>query len=388
MVLKKRKYFLQNLVLFGRILRDVGLDVGPVHVLYLAKALEHVDISVRSEFYHACRCLLVYRRGDISLFDKAFELFWKPHGRNTGLLESKAKTYPTSKIHHHRLLKQGLPSIESNREAVEHEPKKTGPSVIKKTFSSSESLQNRDFSKMTEDETEAVQRLMISLAYKLGDRLTRRYRISGKKYIAWRRTLQINLRYGGEVLKFAHCKPRRKPRPLILLADISGSMEHYTKILLHFFYGLTQTSHGNVETFTFGTRLTRVSTQMRDRNFDSALANISSTVQDWSGGTRIGESLHKFNRDWGRRVLGRNAVVILVSDGWDCGDPKLLSEEMRQLERSCRRLIWLNPLLGSEDYEPLTRGMMAALPHIDDFLPVHNISSLEELSGHLENLKQ
>jgi uncharacterized protein with von Willebrand factor type A (vWA) domain len=161
-------------------------------------------------------------------------------------------------------------------------------------------------------------------------------------------------------------------------------MERYTRLLLHFIYGLVQAAEQKVEAFVFSTRLTRITRQLRSKDIDRSLQEVSEQVHDWAGGTRTGESLKTFNFEWGRRVLGRGAVVLLISDGWDRGDPGLLGVEMGRLHRSCRRLVWLNPLLGSPDYEPLTRGMKAALPHVDDFLPVHNLASLEQLGRVLE----
>jgi hypothetical protein len=165
-------------------------------------------------------------------------------------------------------------------------------------------------------------------------------------------------------------------------------MERYTRLLLHFLYGLTQGLGQRVEGFAFGTRLTRLSPHLRDRDIERALAGVSAAVVDWSGGTRIGESLRSFNYEWARRVLGGGAVVLIISDGWDRGEPDLLAKEMDRLQRSCHRLVWLNPLLGSPEYEPLTRGMQAALPFVDDFLPVHNLASLESLARHLERLER
>jgi hypothetical protein len=188
------------------------------------------------------------------------------------------------------------------------------------------------------------------------------------------------------VLTWATRGPKTKPRPLVVIADISGSMERYTRLLLHFLYSLTAGLDQRVETFLFGTRLTRITRQLEHKDIETALREVSGAVNDWAGGTRIGDCLHRFNFDWGRRVLGRGAVVLVISDGWDRGDPELLRAEMARLTRSCHRLIWLNPLLGAPDYEPLTRGIQAALPYIDDFLPVHNLASLEDLAMRLAAL--
>jgi len=180
-------------------------------------------------------------------------------------------------------------------------------------------------------------------------------------------------------------EPRTRQRPLVVLCDISGSMERYSRILLQFVHTISDGLH-DVETFVFGTRLTRITRLLREKDIDDAIAAVSKQVIDWSGGTRIGEAIKDFNFLWGRRVLGRGAVVLLISDGWDRGDPQLLSREMSRLQRSCYRLIWLNPLLGSPGYQPLTQGMQAALPNVDDFLPVHNLASLEQLGEKLTSL--
>ena len=192
---------------------------------------------------------------------------------------------------------------------------------------------------------------------------------------------------GYSVLREAPRRERRhKPRPLVILADISGSMERYTRLLLHFIYSLTSGLDQRVEAFLFGTRLSCISRHMQDRDVERALSEVSRSVPDWSGGTRIGQSLKDFNFTWARRALGGGAVVLLISDGWDRGEPELLKREMARLSRSCYRLIWLNPLLGSPAYEPLSRGMQAALPFVDDFLPVHNLASLEALAFHLSRM--
>jgi len=229
--------------------------------------------------------------------------------------------------------------------------------------------------------------MMTRLFWQLGERRTRRREPGKGRWLDLRRTLRLNLRHGGEILRWAEREPKFKPRPLVVIADISGSMERYTRLLLHFIYGLTQGLDQPVESFVFSTRLTRITRQIGQRNIDRALRDVGRTVNDWAGGTRIGDAVKAFNFDWGRRVLGRGAVVLLISDGWDRGDPLLLSREMGRLHRSCHRLVWLNPLLGSPEYEPLTRGIQAALPHLDDFLPVHNLASLEDLAARLAALK-
>jgi hypothetical protein len=199
-----------------------------------------------------------------------------------------------------------------------------------------------------------------------------------------RRALRRSIRSGGEVLELPRRQRKLRRRPLVALCDVSGSMEPYARLLLHFLYAVSQSSGRStgvdrLEAFVFGTRLTRITRHLERRNVDDALRQAHAEIRDWGGGTRTGEALQRFNWDWSRRVLGRGAVVLVISDGWDRGDVALLAREMDRLHRSCHRLIWLNPLLGSPEYRPVTRGMTAALPHVDDFLPVHNLRSLEQL---------
>lgn len=380
-----KHHLLRNLVLFGRVLRGLGLDVNPGRMIDLVEALSHVQIGVRSDFYHAARSLLVHRRDDIPLFDEAFEMFWqKPLG------EWKLLEIPGSRIRRSRPKPIVVPpNIRPESSAEPPEDAETRRVIeVTKTYSGREALRTRDFSELSEEELAEVRALIDELVWKLGERISRRQRAGRGNRLDLRRTLRQSLRHGGELLRFAKREPRRKPRPLVVIADISGSMERYTRLLLHFIYSLTQGLGQRVEAFAFGTRLTRLSRHMRQRDIELALSGVSQAVTDWSGGTRIGECLERFNYDWARRVLAGGAVVLLISDGWDRGDPELLSKELDRLRRSCYRLIWLNPLLGSPEYEPLTRGMVAALPHVDDFLPVHNLKSLEELARHLERLER
>jgi uncharacterized protein with von Willebrand factor type A (vWA) domain len=257
---------------------------------------------------------------------------------------------------------------------------------VTKTYSAAEALRRKDFALLTPEEYAAIKALMAELTWALGERRTRRQQPGGGPRLDMRRTLRRSLKHGGTVLQWSLREPKLKPRPVVLLADISGSMERYTRLLLHFLYGLTRGLGQPVETFVFGTRLTRITRQLRVKNVERALREVSQAVPDWSGGTRIGDALKTFNYHWCRRVLGRGAVVIIISDGWDRGDPAVLADEMSRLRRSAYRLIWLNPLLGAPQYEPLTRGIQAALPHVDDFMPVHNLASLEDLAEHLARL--
>ena len=221
---------------------------------------------------------------------------------------------------------------------------------------------------------------MERIAWEIAQRRSRRLVRSPKgRYVDLRRSLRANMKYGGEAIELMRRRQKMKPRQFVMICDISGSMDRYSRLLLQFMHTVEQ-GLDRVEVFVFGTRLTRVTRQLRMRNIDAALERISKDVQDWAGGTRIGESLQTFNTRWARRVLGRGAIVLIISDGWDRGDVDLLRREIARLQRSSFRLIWLNPLLGSPTYQPLTRGIQAALPYVDDFLPVHNLRSLEALA--------
>lgn len=378
------RHLLRNLVLFGRVLRGLGLDVNPGRMMDLVEALSLVQIGVRSDFYHAARSLLVHRRDDIPLFDEAFEMFWQKPLGEWRLVEMKGRRVRRPQ----RAPIVVAPNVrpETSTDPLPDDAETRRVIELTKTYSEREALRSRDFSELNEAELDEVRRLIEDIVWKLGERIARRYRAGRGERLDLRRSLRQSLRHGGEVLTLARRGPRRKPRPLVVIADISGSMERYTRLLLHFIYSLTQGLAQRVEAFAFGTRLTRLSRHLRQRDIEKALSDVSHAVTDWSGGTRIGESLERFNYDWARRVLGGGAIVVLISDGWDRGDPELLSKEIDRLRRSCHRLIWLNPLLGSPEYEPLTRGMVAALPYVDDFLPVHNLKSLEELATHLERL--
>lgn len=383
-------HLLHNLILFGRVLRGLGLDVNPGRMLDLVQALDTIQIGRKEDFYYTLRSLLVHRHEDFPLFDEAFELFWRKPAEgwvtfelNT-LMGRRRSTRP-------RFTPPPLRQPDAAQAGNADQPPATEQSPVIQvtlTYSAREVLRHKDFGELTGEELEAIQRLMRELVWELGQRRTRRRQPGRGRLLDLRRILRRNLRHGGEVFEWATLEPKFKPRPLVIIADISGSMERYTRLLLHFVYALAEGLDQQVEAFVFSTRLTRITRQLRDRDADRALRAVAHAVPDWSGGTRIGEALKMFNFDWGRRVLGRGAVVLLISDGWDRGDIELLRTEMARLQRSCYRLIWLNPLLGSPQYEPLTRGMQAALPYIDDFLPVHNLASLEDLAEHLARLDE
>lgn len=377
-------HLLQNLLLFGRVLHGLGLDGSPARMIDLATALGHLDLGRKRDVYHAMRSLVVRRREDIPLFDEAFHVFWRKPAEGSTTLDLRAM----GERRRFRKPRFDPPPLapEPQPEGDEGRPASEAPPVVRATmtYSAAEVLRHKDFAEMTGEELAEVERLLGGFAWRLAERRTRRWAAAGRgPQLDLRRTLRDSLRHGGEVLEWERRRRRTRPRPLVVLADISGSMERYTRLLLLFLYALAEGLEQRVEAFVFGTRLTRVTRQLRGRDVERALREVSRAVPDWSGGTRIGDALHTFNFSWGRRVPGSGAVVLLISDGWDRGEPELLRTEMARLQRSSHRLVWLNPLLGAPEYEPLARGMKTALPFVDDFLPVHTLASLEDLARRL-----
>lgn len=382
---KPSGHLLNNLVLFGRLLRRLGIDVNPGRMIDLVRALEFVNIANRSDFYHTLRSLLVNRQDQLPLFDRAFDLFWRKRSEQPVTLEIFDATRKRESQKPRVVLSRDLETIEQS--ASESDDELTQEVLeLTQTYSDQEVLRYKDFGELTEKELHSVRRFMSELVWELGQRRTRRFRAGRSSRPDLRRLMRRNLRYGGELLDIPTQERKVRPRPLVIVADVSGSMENYTRLLLYFVYSLLEGLSQKVEAFVFSTRLSRITRELHSRELDEALERVSRSVPDWCGGTRIGDALKEFNFRWGRRVLGNGAIVIVISDGWDRGEPELLGQEIARLQRSCHRLIWLNPLLGSPRYEPLTRGMQAALPYIDDFLPVHNLASLEDLGEHLQQL--
>jgi len=377
--------FLHNLLLFGRVLRRLGLDINPGRMMDLVSALDHIEIGKKSDFFFAARTLLVHDREDLPLFDEAFEFFWRKPSESWDIawqgLTRRRK--PSGPVVTHPPLKE---APQQNDDSTSTSSQEMSVIEVTRTYSDRELLRHKNFAEMNAEESQAVKQMMSRLLWKVSERKTRRHRPGKGHLIDLRRTLRRSLRSEGEIFNWLYREPKLKPRPLIVIADISGSMERYTRLLLHFIYGMKAALSQPVEAFVFSTRLTRITRPLQIRDLDLALRNVGLLVNDWAGGTRIGESLKTFNFEWGRRVLGRGAVVLIISDGWDRGDVELLKREMARLKRNCYSLIWLNPLLGAPDYEPLTRGIQAALPNIDHFLPVHNLASLEDLAVRLADL--
>lgn len=372
-------YLFGNLILFTRLLRHCGFTLGNSQQLDLLGALRLIDAQDRRDVYFASRAVLVRRREDIPLFDAAFDLFWKLPPAPSQVDRPPAITLRPS---------IAPPPLQSAPAAVEPDtlPECAPELQATLTYSAREALRHKDFADLNAEELSAVRHMMTGMVWQLGERQSRRMQAGRGALLDLRRTVRRNLKYGGEIVERARRAPKRKPRPLVVIADISGSMERYARLLLQFIYALSKGLAQPVESFVFSTRLTRISRQMKGQTAHSALKAVSGAVPDWSGGTRIGEALKTFNFKWARRVLGRGAVVLLISDGWDRGDPDTLRREIRRLQGRAHRLIWLNPLLGSPDYAPLTRGMLTTLPYLDDFLPAHNLVSLESLAQKLATL--
>lgn len=378
MPLASNTHIVEQILAFTQLLRAMGVDVSPGQALDLLQALEYAPLTNRDDFRSAARCTLIRRHEDLPLFEAAFAFFWRNRS-----LDPLGLVLPRTEVPQKPLRLPRQPKNPGDSDKPKNPEDEKPETEILMSYSATEALRQKDFGSFTWEEVEACKQLMREMTWRIEPRETRRRRPTPKgAQIDMRRVLRRNLRYGGEMLELTWREPRQRQRPLVVICDISGSMERYSRILLQFIHTISNGLR-DVESFVFGTRLTRITRQLRQRDIDDAIESVSKQVNDWSGGTRIGDAVKDFNFTWGRRVLGRGAVVLLISDGWDRGDPQLLAQEMSRLQHSCYRLIWLNPLLGTPGYQPLTQGMQAALPNVDDFLPVHNLNSLEELGEKL-----
>ncbi|MBW8268522.1 vWA domain-containing protein [Caldovatus aquaticus] len=376
-----RGHLAANLLAFARLLRRAGLPVGAGEVLAAAEALTIVDLADRAQVQAALRAVMVHRREHFELFDQAFALFWRDPeaGRQAAALElfeagkEKERPPPTA-----RRVAEALMAGRPRPAPQEAEP----PPPLREatlTVSERERLQKMDFEAMSAAEIAEAKREIRRLVLPLDERRTRRFRADpAGPAVDLRATIRASLREGGEILTLVRRRRLTRPPPLVVLCDISGSMARYAQILLHFVHAVTN-ARDRVHVFLFGTRLTNVTRQLRHRDPEVAFELVSHVVPDWSGGTRIGESLTQFNRLWARRVLGQGAVVLLITDGLDREGAKGLAEATDRLRRSCRRLIWLNPLLRFAGFQPKSQGIRAMLPHVDEFRPVHNLESLRAL---------
>jgi uncharacterized protein with von Willebrand factor type A (vWA) domain len=371
-------HFVENLVVFGRVLRRLGFEVPVGRVLELTEALTHVDVNVRDEVFHTCRALLVQRHDQLATFAEAFDAFWRDHLNPFAMKGADVRDARTSAAG--ATASAGL--LRPEETATDEGTGDEAPEGILQTWSEIERLAHKDFAEFSPEEMARARLALDRLEWIPGERRTRRWVRGRGPRIDLRRALMRSLRSGGEVVVLPTRRRRTKPRPLVLLCDVSGSMERYSRMLLHFAHGLAH-RHGRLEVFLFATGLTRVTRQIRLRRLQQAVDAVSGVVPDWSGGTRIGPALRQFHQRWARRVLHQAPVVLLISDGWDRGDPAVLREAVARLQRSCHRLIWLNPLIGTFDYAPLTRGLQAALPFVDDFLAARTLADLADLAVHL-----
>jgi hypothetical protein len=382
---RERGRFAENIMHFARVLRAAGLPIGPGRVLDAIRAVEAAGIRRRDDFYWTLHAVFVNRQDQRELFDQAFHIFW----RNPKILE--------------RMIGMLLPQVDAGAPPPKNEvsarvadaflPQAAPPPderaeqeiEIEATFtwSDRERLQTMDFESMTADELARAKQALARLRLPIMAVPTRRHQAAPRgRRVDMRATLRSSLRSSGAIIPLKRKEPTRRHPPLVILCDISGSMSRYSRMFLHFLHALTN-DRDRVHTFLFGTRLTNVTRQLRHRDVDVALARVGESVQDWSGGTRIGEALREFNRLWSRRVLGQGAVVLFISDGLDRDAGLGLGAEMERLHKSCRRLIWLNPLLRWDGFEPKSLGIRAILPHVDEFRPVHNLSSLHDLAAAL-----
>ena len=364
----------RHVVAFGRVLRAAGLDVGPGRVAEALSGLDNVSIGVKDDVYWALRLTLVSKADDIELFDRAFDA-WFLRVRRDELPrrdEVVAKAVPDAQ--------PGPREIDPDAEAGEGEETPG--------WTTSESLHTKDFASMTPQELAELKRLMKDLAARRPLRRSRRLRRHHRGDILdMRRLVRASLATGGDPLDRTFRKKLLVPRRLVVICDVSGSMEAYARALLLFVHAAVGTGKG-VEAFVFGTRLTRLTPELKSKDAEEAFDAASARVVDWSGGTRIGASLKAYNDGWGRRALTRGAVVIVVSDGWERENAELVGSEMRRLQRQAYATVWVNPLKGSPEYQPLAGGMRAALPYIDRFLPGHNLAALEELATVLEGIER
>jgi uncharacterized protein with von Willebrand factor type A (vWA) domain len=387
-------------VVFARVLRRSGLGVDLGAVIDFARALTLVDIGDREQVRASGSAIFVRRRDDRQPYEMAFDSFWRsrgavlpdgpqpfgmpqPDATDKDATDAGEGTTDGPSDRRQEAGAVGIP-VPADDDELGDEEWPIDPFVVAPdAYSAAELLRHRDFDRMTAAELRDAERLIDLLTPRLEKRRTRRHELHHRgRRLAQRQMFRRNLANGGEALDWVWSRAVSRPRQIVVLCDISGSMERQSRLLLRFIQALAASNRVRTESFVFGTRLTRVTRHLRDRDRDAALRRVADTVIDWAGGTRIGDSFREFNLQWARRVLRTSGIVIVVSDGWDRGDPGLVASETARLQRNCHRLIWLNPLAGAPGYEPLAAGMKAAFPFIDDFVAAGTLASLERL-GHL-----
>ena len=363
----------EELILFGRELRTHGLSVTPAEVVTAAHVLQVIDTIDREEVFLSLRSILTTSVDDFPVFDEVFKRFWNKSRSPTSA--AAVRTQAGSQRQFSKGLAFFLEHWGSSLSAGAQPVKVPGAG-------DTESTSNKDFSEFSNDELDEISRLARRIVRRLARKRSRRWQpVRRGQRVNLRRSLHLSLKTGGELIDLSFRKRRPKRTKLFVICDVSGSMDIYSRLLLQFVYGL-QNSFAKVESFVFATSLARITGELKNKTYQRALDRLSSNIRGWSGGTRIGASLATFNNQWLRRI-DKRTVVIILSDGWDTGEPEQLAAALSQLRRRAGRIIWLNPLLGSADYAPLTRGMQAALPFINVFAPAHNLASLRSLEPHL-----
>jgi len=388
---------------FGRALRAAGLATDLGASVDFARALTLVDMGERDTVRAAGQAVFVRRRDDREVYDRVFARWWRRRSRRRPTTDgptvpttdesapeaSDGIAAPTNDDAQLDDVGDQIDGIPMPIGAADDDGAETDGVIVAPTaYSASELLRHRDFDRMTAAELRDAERLVDLLEPRLELRRTRRYELHHHgRLLAPRTMLRRNIATGGQFTEWVWRRATKRPRHIVVLCDISGSMERHSRLLLRFVQALSAAASVKTESFVFGTRLTRVTRLLRDRDRDRALARVAETVNDWAGGTRIGESFRDFNLHWARRTLRTSGVVIVVSDGWDRGDPALVATETARLRRNCHRLVWLNPLAGTPGYEPLAGGMRAAMPYIDDFVPAGTVASLERLGEILAGVR-
>jgi uncharacterized protein with von Willebrand factor type A (vWA) domain len=372
----------ENIAYFARALRAAGLPVGPGSVLDAVAAVEAARIGEREDFYWTLHAVFVTRRDHSAIFDQAFRIFWRRRALMEKLIAQMSPIAPGDPKQPDKPKPGALRvanALAPPKPSPEREPEPETEFSARLTMSDREVLKAKDFAQMSADEVARAKRLVASLRLPDDERPTRRLApASAGRRIDPRRTFRRSLRAGGAGIELATREPAMRHPPLVALVDISGSMAEYSRLFLHFLQAAAH-RRGRVHAFVFATRLTNITRDLRRRDPDEALARASARVQDWEGGTRISGCLHDFNRHWSRRVLGQGAVTLLFTDGLERQVTDELAFEMDRLKRSCRRLIWLNPLLRFDGFEARASGIRAMLPHVHDFRPIHSLASMEDL---------
>jgi uncharacterized protein with von Willebrand factor type A (vWA) domain len=379
---------LPNVMAFSRALKELGVKVSLSQVLDASHSINLVDIGARGDFRELLRANLISQKEDFPAFDMLFDCFWREQGYERVPMETMdIQGTPTES----QAPEGGDEEGGVEEAAVESIPKENVPlenldEFSVPTYSPQELMNRKDFSEMSVEESRAIARAILLIATKIATQISRRKKVGRKgNVIDPRWTMRKSMKYGGEVIDLVRRKKRIKKTKVVLLCDVSGSMDCYSRFLIQFMYGLQNELWG-VETFVFSTSLSRITHLIRTKDIVNALEKISGSILGWSGGTNIGRSLHTFNRDFAPSMATHRTVVVIISDGWDRGDVSLLEREMQDLKRRCKKIIWLNPLLASENYEPLCKGMQAALPYLDMFLSVHNVNSLVALGRTLQKM--